>query len=184
MTPTNDNLEAQFRVLPDLVILPNNLLFIHIWLLTIILLGFKLIWISGAYFQKFNIEDDTDGDEVDEEQMIAPNDNEDPPVGINNSEEDILYRVSQLGFQLIVTVKCLKAYAPWQFLKNLKSEEFPNLKRHKKAKEINNIKLTFECNGASYPHLPTFYQYHFSPNGFWFYPFYLYFVKVLILYFW
>lgn len=98
--------------------------------------------------------------------VVAPNDNEDPPVGNNNSEEDILYRVSQLGFQLIVTVKCLKAYAPWQYVKKLKNEEFPNGKRHKKAKEINHIKMTFECNGASYPHLPALYQYDFCPSVF------------------
>lgn len=88
------------------------------------------------------------------------------PVRENNSDEDILYRVSHLGFQICVNVKCPLAYAPLQFVKQLDSNKFQTTKRPNKSKEMTNIKMTFECFGATYPRLPTFYRYNFCPSEF------------------
>lgn len=84
----------------------------------------------------------------------------------NNSEEYIRYSVSHLGFQVIVDVRCSVAYAPWQYVKKLNSENFQIVKRPKKTKETTKLKMTFDCFGATYPRLPSVYEYDFCPSGF------------------
>lgn len=122
--------------------------------------------ISAAYREKFHI--DTDLDDIDAnvddngENQIDENFN--LQVQVENSNENMLYSIPHLGFRVLVNLRCPLAYAPWQYLKKLNPENFQTSKRIKKTKDMTNIKMTFECFGASYPRLPSTYQYDFCPN--------------------
>lgn len=116
------------------------------------------ITFTGAYLNKFNISDDTEEDDLDEDEI-----DENIPIGNNNSDEDVLYRVPHLGFQVTIQVECAVAYAPWLYVRNLDTKDF-NASRRSKVKGMTDIQLNFECFGASYPRLPERFHYHFRPK--------------------
>ncbi|XP_057666700.1 uncharacterized protein LOC130900227 isoform X1 [Diorhabda carinulata] len=103
---------------------------------------------DGAYNQKFH--DDQIEEDSDEE---PPNDQ----LHARNSEENILYRIPHLGFNVQIKVQCPLKYAPLRFLEKCKDALSQNLEDDKEVKT--HLKLIFECQGASYTRLPTRFEY-------------------------
>ncbi|KAJ8956737.1 hypothetical protein NQ318_014093 [Aromia moschata] len=119
---------------------------------------------DGAYIQKFHLDEDNDEEEGDEEVQNQPPNDANGNVQRHNSDEDVFYQIAHLGFTLNVEVKCPLSYAPLRFLQQLDDEQRQALKLKQKTKGPTSIGITFECEGASYPRLPTFYKYHFKPK--------------------
>lgn len=115
---------------------------------------------SGAYIQKFGIDDENDV----EANENVPNEVPLQPEEVD-SDENIVYRLSHLGFKLVANVTCPLPYAPRKYLEKIEDKEMMSL-RNRKIKDKTFINLKFECLGASYPHLPIDHQYDFKPNDF------------------
>ncbi|KAJ8974725.1 hypothetical protein NQ317_000391 [Molorchus minor] len=118
----------------------------------------------GAYIQKFHLEEDNDEDEGDEEVQNQANNEQNDNVPRDNSEEDIFYRIAHLGFRMNIEVRCPTSYAPLNFLQKLDEQQQSILKKKHRIKGPSSINILFECEGASYPRLPTFYKYYFKPK--------------------
>ncbi|XP_018568449.1 uncharacterized protein LOC108908796 [Anoplophora glabripennis] len=119
---------------------------------------------DGAYIQKFHLDEDNDEDEVDEEVQNQAGNGPHANVPRNNSEEDIFYQIAHLGFRMNIEVRCPLSYAPLKILEKLDTNQQDILKKKHKTKGPTGISIVFECEGASYPRLPTIYEYHFKPK--------------------
>ncbi|CAH1180022.1 unnamed protein product [Phaedon cochleariae] len=118
---------------------------------------------DSAYNQKFNSDEDNDEDEEDEENIDIENE----PVAnipVQNSDEDIFYRLPHLGLRMNITVRCPLSYAPLPYLKSLGEDQREKLKNRNRTTGPIEMKITFECEGATYPRLPNFYQYDVKPK--------------------
>ncbi|KAJ8943513.1 hypothetical protein NQ314_009716 [Rhamnusium bicolor] len=119
---------------------------------------------TGAYIQKFHLDEDNEEEEGDEEVMHQEQNDPNINVPRNNSDEDVFYQIAHLGFRMNVDVKCPISYAPLRFLQKMDTDQQHILKKKHKIKGPTNISIFFECEGASYPRLPTLYEYQFKPK--------------------
>ncbi|CAH1100261.1 unnamed protein product [Psylliodes chrysocephalus] len=118
---------------------------------------------DGAYAQKFNQDEDNE-EEEELDEMLALEDIGEDIAPRNNSSENVLYRIPYLGFKMNVEVKCPLSYAPLNFLKNMNDIDLQKLRNKHRTQGPTHIKVMFECEGASYPRLPTRFEYDFNPK--------------------
>ncbi|VEN58020.1 unnamed protein product [Callosobruchus maculatus] len=121
---------------------------------------------DGAFAQKFATDEDNDEEENDEEIDVGAAQEVNPAnLPQINSDDDIFYRIPYLGLRMTLDVKCPLSYAPQSFLAKMSDIDLKQLKDNPKTsrKVETRIRVIFQCEGASYPRLPTMYDYDFRP---------------------
>ncbi|XP_072377544.1 uncharacterized protein [Diabrotica undecimpunctata] len=117
---------------------------------------------DGAYMQKFSDElgeeqEQPNGLDQNEVHAVLDQENVDDE---NNSESNLLYRLPYLGFHVYIKVKCPLSFAPLNFLSTLDGSLVQRLKHNKITEGSVDMKVSFDCMAATYPCLPTHYEYH------------------------
>ncbi|XP_060521458.1 uncharacterized protein LOC132699027 isoform X2 [Cylas formicarius] len=116
---------------------------------------------EAAYAQRFGSDDDMDEDGFEDAVDLDQDENQHIELIAVNSNDDVLYSFSHLGFKVDVNVDCPLAYAPLIYLKNLPLRDTRKLMNHTAYHGDTRIGLNFECYGANYLRLPVKYNYKF-----------------------